>query len=194
MIGWDFDAVLAAAKAGDEEAFRLLWEDLHPRLLRYLRVLVPSASEDLAAEAWLEIVRGLGRFTGDERRFHAWIFTIGRNRAIDWHRRAARRPAQPLPAELLDHAAEPLAGGATSEDPADAALEAIASRAAVALIATLPPDQAEVIMLRVVAGLDVAEVARMLGKRPGTVRVLAHRGLRRLAERLPVTVKRRNAV
>ena len=63
-----------------------------------------------------------------------------------------------------------------------------------ALIATLPPDQAEVIMVRVVAGLDVAEVARMLGKRPGTVRVLAHRGLRRLAERLPVTVKRRNAV
>ncbi len=49
------------------------------------------------------------------------------------------------------------------------------------LIASLPPDQAEIIMLRVVAGLDAREVARMVGKSPGAVRVAAHRGLRRLA-------------
>ena len=58
------------------------------------------------------------------------------------------------------------------------------TRAALALVAELPPDQAEVVALRVLAGLEVAEVARIVGKRPGTVRVLAHRGLRRLAERM----------
>ena len=54
----------------------------------------------------------------------------------------------------------------------------------IALLSTLPADQAEVIMLRVVAGLDVNRVAQLMGKHPTTVRVLAHRGLRRLAARL----------
>jgi RNA polymerase sigma-70 factor (ECF subfamily) len=65
-----------------------------------------------------------------------------------------------------------------------AVLEAHSTRAALALLAELPPDQAEVVVLRVVGGLEVAEVARIVGKRPGAVRVLAHRGLRRLAERV----------
>ena len=71
-----------------------------------------------------------------------------------------------------------------ADDPAAAALESLATERALALIAQLPPDQAEVVMLRVVAGLDVARVATIVGKRPGTVRVLGHRGLRRLAELL----------
>jgi RNA polymerase sigma-70 factor (ECF subfamily) len=63
-------------------------------------------------------------------------------------------------------------------------VENLDTEAALALVATLPPDQAEVILLRVLAGLDVTQVASILGKRPGAVRVLQHRGLRRLAERL----------
>jgi RNA polymerase sigma-70 factor (ECF subfamily) len=54
----------------------------------------------------------------------------------------------------------------------------------VALIATLPRFQAEVILLRVVAGLDTPAVARLVGRSPGAVRVAAHRGLRRLAATL----------
>jgi RNA polymerase sigma-70 factor, ECF subfamily len=69
-----------------------------------------------------------------------------------------------------------------SPDAAEAALEAVSARAVVALIATLPREQAEIIMLRVVAGLEATEVARIVGKSPGAVRVAAHRGLRRLAE------------
>ncbi len=63
-------------------------------------------------------------------------------------------------------------------------VEGLSTRAALAVIGQLPHDQAEVVLLRVVAGLDVEQVARVVGKRPGAVRVLAHRGLRRLAERL----------
>ena len=55
---------------------------------------------------------------------------------------------------------------------------------ALALIATSPPAQAEAVTLRTIAGLDVADVAVIMQKRPGTVRVLAHRGLRELASRL----------
>jgi RNA polymerase sigma-70 factor (ECF subfamily) len=63
-------------------------------------------------------------------------------------------------------------------------LETRSTRAALALVAELPPDQAEVVALRVLGSLEAAEVARILGKRPGAVRVLAHRGLRRLAKRM----------
>ena len=177
MIGPEFPAVLAAAAGGDEQAFGRLWHDLQPRLLRYFVVASPAAAEDLASETWLGVVRGLHRFQGTEPAFRAWVFTIARHEVLDWRRRTARRATEDQPAYGLAEQAAP-------DDPAADALEAFATRAALAEVATLPADQAEAIVLRVVAGLDVQRVAAIMGKRPGTVRVLTHRGLRRLAERL----------
>ena len=177
MIGPEFPAVLEAASRGDEEAFGRLWHDLQPRLLRYFTVAVPGAAEDLASETWLAVVRGLDRFRGNEPAFRAWVFTIARHEVLDWRRRAARRVTEATPVSDLVEPAAP-------DDPAAAALEGFSTRAALAELTTLPPDQAEAIMLRVVAGLGVDRVAAIMGKRPGTVRVLTHRGLRRLAERL----------
>jgi RNA polymerase sigma-70 factor (ECF subfamily) len=187
MIGPSFKAVLDAAAGGDEAAFGILWRDLQPRLLRYLGTLAPGAAEDLASETWLRIVQGLDRFDGDERAFRGWVFTVARHRAVDRWRRRARRRDELVPADAL-------AGLPAPDDPAEAAVEAISSRAAVALIATLPPDQAEVVLLRVVAGLDVAQVAAITGKVPGNVRVLTHRALRRLAGRLAADTRVRGAV
>jgi RNA polymerase sigma-70 factor, ECF subfamily len=177
MLGPEFPAVLEAAARGDEEAFGRLWHDLQPRLLRYFMVAVPAAAEDLASETWLAVVRGLDRFRGNEPAFRAWVFTIARHEVLDWRRRAARRVTEATPMEGLAEQAAP-------DDPAAAALERLSTRAALAMVATLPPDQAEAIVLRVVAGLGVDQVAGIMGKRPGTVRVLTHRGLRRLAEGL----------
>ena len=177
MVGPSFTAVLDAAAAGDEAAFRVLWRDLQPRLLRYLDALAPGAGEDLASETWLRVVDGLTRFSGDERAFRAWVFMVARHRAVDRWRRRTRRHDELVPVEAL-------ADLPAVDDPAEAALDAISTQSAVALLATLPRDQAEVVLLRVVAGLDVAQVATITGKRPGTVRVLAHRALRRLAQRL----------
>jgi RNA polymerase sigma-70 factor, ECF subfamily len=177
MIGEEFDAVLDAAASGDERAFAILWRDLQPALLRYLRVVAQAASEDLASETWLEVARGLGRFKGNETGFRSWVFTVARHRMLDWRRREARHPTTPMPPDEVPERPGP-------GDAADIVLEAISTRAALALIAELPHDQAEVVTLRVVAGLDVTQVADIVGKRPGAVRVLAHRGLRRLAERL----------
>ena len=177
MIGPEFPAVLAAAAGGDEDAFGRLWRDLQPRLLRYFAVAAPAVAEDLASETWLGVVRGLGRFSGGEPAFRAWVFTIARHEVLDWRRRAARRPTEDLPANGLAEQAAP-------DDPAASALEYLSTQAALAEVATLPPDQAEAIVLRVVAGLGVDRVAAIMDKRPGTVRVLTHRGLRRLAERL----------
>jgi RNA polymerase sigma-70 factor (ECF subfamily) len=177
MIGPDFPEVLAAAAEGDKDAFGRLWHDLQPRLLRYFAVVSRAAAEDLASETWLGVVRGLDRFQGNEPAFRAWVFTIARHEVLDWRRRAARRPAADLPVNGVVEWAAP-------DDPATDALERLSTRAALAEVAALPADQAEAIVLRVVARLSVDKVAALMGKRPGTVRVLTHRGLRRLAERL----------
>jgi RNA polymerase sigma-70 factor, ECF subfamily len=187
MIGSSFETVLDAAAAGDELSFGILWRDLQPALLRYLDALAPGAGEDLASETWVRVVKGLGHFSGDERAFRSWVFTVARHRAVDRWRRRVRRRDEPVPVDALADLPAP-------DDPAGAVVDAMSSQAAVAMIATLPPDQAEVILLRVVAGLEVAEVAAITGKRPGTVRVLAHRALRRLAERLTQDTPVRGAV
>ncbi|MGD0241946.1 MAG: sigma-70 family RNA polymerase sigma factor [Streptosporangiaceae bacterium] len=173
MIGAAFRDILASAQAGDDAAFTTIFRDVQPALLRYLRLIAPDA-EDVASETWLQVVSGLCRFRGGEQEFRAWLFTIARHRAADSGRSRARRPAVPLELTEVDQLL-------TSPDAADQALEAVSTRAVLTLIASLPGDQAEIIMLRVVAGLEAREVARIVGKTPGAVRVAAHRGLRKLA-------------
>jgi RNA polymerase sigma-70 factor (ECF subfamily) len=174
VIGAAFRDTLAKAQDGDETAFACIFRDVHPALLRYLRMIAPGAADDLAGETWIQVVEGLAGFRGDEGAFRAWLFTIARHRAIDWARWRSRRRSVAVEESGV---AERL----TTPDAADVALERMATRAAVAAVAALPRDQAEIILLRVLAGLDTHQVARIVGKSPGAVRVAAHRGLRRLA-------------
>ena len=166
---------LDAALRGDAAAFTVLWRTHQPPLLRYLRVIVGESAEDVASETWLQAARDLRGFTGSPAGFRVWLFTIARNRAIDERRRARRRPEEPR-----DLAERDLPG--RRPDVADEVIERSDVDWALRVIATLPKDQAEAVMLRVVAGLDVAQTAKVLGKRPGAVRIAAMRGLRRLAQ------------
>jgi len=173
--GVDFAGTLAATQRGEEWAAAQLWRELNPRLIRFLRARHGDAAEDVASETWIRVTKNVGRFDGCEVEFRAWFFTIARATSIDWYRRAACRPTTVGDETMLDtHAA--------ADDPAKGALDAIDTDAALALIGRLRHEEAEAILLRVVAGLDTEQVAQMLGIRPGTVRVLQHRGLRRLAE------------
>src|SRR5580692_9089623 len=177
VVGDGFAGVLADAQGGSEDQFAVLWRDANPALLRYLRVLAPENAEDIAAETWVQVVRGLPRFTGDEAAWRAWLFTTARRRLLDQARLRKRHPAEPL--DEISAAEVP-----SAPDAAQLALDNIATESAVALLARLPAQQAEVIMLRVLAGLDTDVVAELLGKTPGNVRVTAHRGLRKLEELL----------
>ncbi|MFD6752604.1 RNA polymerase sigma factor [Micromonospora gifhornensis] len=169
----ELSQAVEAAQAGDEEAFRFLYRSLQPGLLRYLTALVGAdAAEDVASETWLQVARDLPNFSGGE--FRAWAVTIARNRAMDHLRRQRRRPALPVPVQELSE----LAGDA---DTAERAGESIGTSAALAMIASLPPREAEAVLLRAVVGLDAETAGRVLGRRAGAVRTAAHRGLRRLA-------------
>jgi RNA polymerase sigma-70 factor, ECF subfamily len=169
----EFDEVLARARSGDERAFLRLWEQLHPRLLRYLRVLGCDEADDVASETWLQAVRDLDRFDGGAGDFRCWLFTIGRHRAVDASRSRIRSRIH-----LLTAAVAPRADPSPVEDEV---LDGWSTQQAVALVARLPRDQAEAVALRIIAGLDTAAVAGILGKSPGAVRIALHRGLRTLA-------------
>ena len=172
-----FDDALAAARDGDKSGFAVLYRDLTPRLLRYAAGLVGQDAEDVVAEAWFQIARDLRRFEGDGNDFRGWSTRIVRNRALDQLRARARRPvAATSSEELVDSAA--------ADDSAAAVEERLSTAAAIELIASLPKDQAEAVLLRVVVGLDAATAGRVVGKSAGAVRVNAHRGLRSLAKRI----------
>jgi RNA polymerase sigma-70 factor, ECF subfamily len=164
---------LRLARAGDESGFRFLWQQLQPRLLRFLRVYGCAEPEDVASETWLQAVRDLGTFSGDADDFRGWLFSIARHRAID----ATRSRARLIDRLLRRHFVE-------QEDQKAAEAEVLAAlttREAIALVAELPPDQREAVALRVIAGLDTEAAASILRKSPGSIRVALHRGLRALA-------------
>jgi RNA polymerase sigma-70 factor (ECF subfamily) len=151
----------------------MLYRQIHPRLLRYVRTLVGDDAEDVASEAWLHIARDITSFDGDIDGFRGWTATIARHRALDHVRYHKRRPVQSAP--IGDLPQRP-----ARQDTETTALDSLSTQDAFALIARLPRDQAEIIVLRVVVGLDAITVAKLLGKRPGAIRTAAHRGLRRL--------------
>ena len=175
MIGEGFAAALAAAQEGSEAAFSQLWRDGNPALLRYLRVIAPESAEDVAGDTWLQVVRGLAGFRGDEQAWRAWLFTIARRRTIDEGRRRARRGAAPP-------GGGPGAQLPTMPDAADPARAALANPSGLGPPTQLPPPPAAVGFVWVVGGAGTEAVSELVGRSPGAVRVAAHRGLKRLAE------------
>jgi RNA polymerase sigma-70 factor (ECF subfamily) len=178
--------LITRAQAGDEQAFAQIWRRHQPSLLRYLEIVSGRhAAEDVAADTWVSMVRALPRFRGDEVGFKALLFTTARSRLVDASRRAKARPQ--VASDLASISA--LDGLDTIDlrhagigDEIDAGIERDEStRAALSLIACLPPGQAEVVALRVIAGLDNDDVARITGKRSGAVRVAYSRGIAGLA-------------
>ena len=153
---------------------RTVFRAFQPLLLRYLRHRVPAAAEDVASETWLAAARALPALEGGVAEFRAWLFSVARNKAADHYRGAARRPpADPWAVDI--DVADPV-------DHVDALADGLDAQAAVRdLVRSLSPDQAEVVMLRVVADLSVEEVARIMDRSPASVRVLQHRALRRMA-------------
>jgi RNA polymerase sigma-70 factor, ECF subfamily len=180
-LGERFSVVLAASAAGDPNAFAELWRATHPVLLRYLKVVCGDQAEDVASETWLKAVRALPSFDGDEQAFRGWLMVVARNHVRDLGRRAARRP------EALTPDPPPPVRD-TVRDTADEALDRLGTERALRLVARLPPAQAEMVALRVIVGLEPAEVGRIVGRSPGAVRVAVHRALGTLAEMLTGTV------
>ena len=182
VLGDDFDGARAAAGAGEEWGFAALYGEFAPSVLGFLRGRIPSDAEDVAATVWLDVARSLGRFEGDEAGFRAWLFTIVRRRLLNELRRRRRDHADVYDPVTLPDGPRAVPTRGAENDPEAIVLAEFDAAEAVELIGrALPELQAEVVLLRVVAGLSVPEIAELLGLTPGHVRVVAHRGLRTLA-------------
>jgi RNA polymerase sigma-70 factor (ECF subfamily) len=179
MLGERFADVLHRAQAGDAQAFADLWREANPMLLRYLRVVTGPLAEDVASHTWLRAIESLPSFAGEEPGFRRWLVTIARNHHLDLVRRSGRRPE-----ELTDDLVTIADTAELRSDPADVVEERLTTDWALRVIASLPRDQAELVMLRVVVGLDVSAVAELTGRTAGSVRVSVHRSLRKLRELL----------
>jgi RNA polymerase sigma-70 factor (ECF subfamily) len=169
--------VLVAARAGGEWAWDRLYASLAPTVAGYLRAHGAAEPEDLTGEVFLQVVRGLEGFSGGERDFRAWVFTIAHRRLVDELRRRGRRP---VAAASEEEVAE-RAGG----DVRDEAEAALAERAVRDAIAELAPDQRAVLLLRILGDLTIEEIARAVGKRPGAVKALQRRALKNLERAYP---------
>ena len=176
--------MLDAARRGDREA--QLWRAYQAPRLRYLRTRRAPSPDDIASQVWVDVARSIARFEGGDDDFPKWLFTIAHRRSVDAIRRmssaSAARPA--LAVRSADHAR---GADADAED-----LDALDR--AIALLAALPDDQAEAVMLRIVNDLPTADVAAVMGISEGNVRVLVHRGLTRLRRKLSVTDARAAAM
>ena len=177
--GDEFDDVLAAARAGAEWAWSRIYAELAPKVVGYLRAHGAAEPEDVAGEVFVQVVRDLPGFSGGEREFRAWTFTIAHRRRVDALRYRGRRPVDAVPDELLAGVAG--AGGDVHEE----AERHIADARVRAAIDALPPDQRAVILLRIIGDLTIEEIARAVGKRPGAVKALQRRGLKRLEGAYP---------
>lgn len=175
MIGERFEEVLQAAQSRSGWAYAVLYRDLNPRLLRYFASQAPAAAEDLAAETWVGVARGLPRFSGDERAWRAWVFKIGHRRLVDhW---AAGRRRFGLSASLDGTGDVP----ADADPEADVMVRDSVLRALRLLRENLTDDQATIVTLRILGGLSTEQVAQVIGKRSTTVRVVQHKALKKLA-------------
>ncbi len=161
----DFDQLVEEAVRGSDSAFTLLWRHHQPKMVRYLAMFT-NEPEDLCSEVWIKIATSIKNFHGDSKAFRGWIYTIARNSATDLARKKARGGTS-VELEETDWIGE----NSTMVEVMD-------------LVKRLPQEYAEIIMLRVVGDLDASEVAEIVGKTQGNVRVLTHRGLKQLNEML----------
>ncbi len=159
------------ARKGERRALGQIWRAYHAPVLRYLRSLGVADADDVASDVWESVASSLKRFDGGPDDFRRWLFTIARRRMIDDFRRRGRRLEDPV-----DHVPE------VPRSPDEAPGRAWAD--AIELLRQLPPQQAEVVVLRVLGGFSVEETAQLTDRSPGAVRVMSHRALRRLRDQI----------
>ena len=168
-VGASFDEVLSAAQAGAGWAAGRLWTSLAPAVAGYLRAQGVAEPDDLTSEVFIGVYRSLGSFSGSEEQFRSWVFTIAHRRLTDERRRAGRRPP---PVGGLEPDEGPPGASAEQEALRRLSVERVRS-----LCERLVPDQRDVLLLRLVGGLTVEEVAATLGKSEGAVKALQRRAL-----------------
>lgn len=179
----DEDALVDAARAGGTWAFARLWELLSPSVYGYIRSRGITDPDDLTSEVFAAAFARIGDFVGDGAAFRRFVFTLAHHKSVDDVRRRFGTRARRQ--EPLDHDNDPR----TSPSAEDEALRELYGEQVQGLLGALPQVQREVLLLRVVACLDVGEVAAVLDRSEGAIKQLQHRALTTLRRRMRETTE-----
>lgn len=174
------DALVGLVRSGDRDAIAAVYLEVGPALRGFLlrRVVHGEVADDLVEQTFLELIEGCQGIRGDGRSLRAWLFRAARNNLHDWVKRADRRSDHELTARRAAQIVDP------HPDPAERVTREARDAEVLAALSDLTGEQREVIELRLLAGLDTAEVADITGRTVGAVKALQHRAVTSLAERL----------
>jgi RNA polymerase sigma-70 factor, ECF subfamily len=167
------ESALVRAAQTDREVFALLYDRYIQRLYHYFyhRTNNVHDAEDLTAQTFLAALEALPHYRRDGY-FAAWLFTIARNKVVDYYRRT---PKVPLNESMAPPFQSDLAGEAETSQQRGILLSAIRS---------LKEDEQELIRLRYVAELSFAEIAKALHKSEGATKKMLYRLLARLKSQM----------
>ena len=165
------ERAIRAAQAGDREAFAWLYEAHVDRVYHYLlrRMGQPADAEDVTAEVFIRAMKALKSFEFRRAPFVAWLLRIAHNTAVNHMKKQSRRQEVPLLDNLPD-----------ANDPAELALNQVASEEVSRAMRGLTALQRQVITLRYMAQLSIAETAAKMERTEGAVKFLQHSALRAL--------------
>jgi RNA polymerase sigma-70 factor (ECF subfamily) len=161
--------MVRAAQDGDAEAFRVIYRALSPVVHGYLRAKGVSDPEGTTSEVFLTLLPRLNELRGGAAGLRTFVMSVAHARMVDDQRRQARR------LEHLEY--DPRTDTRMAASAEHEALSVTERQRLTGLLARLPADQAEVIVLRFVADLSLEGVAAVLGRSVGAVKQLQRRGL-----------------
>lgn len=168
--------VLPAAQAGEAWALRVVYEELAPRVLGYLKARGASEPEDLTSEVFLTVFPRLAGLTGGAAGLRTFTFSVAHARLVDDLRKRSRR--------------EPTVEYDPHDDPRSTpssetlVLESLSEERVRVMLSGLNDDQRDVLVMRILGELSLEQVAQALGKSVGAVKQLQRRGLLTLKKSL----------
>lgn len=174
-----FDSMIASAKTGAPWAWEALYREYAPAVAGYVRGRGAPDVEDAVSETFLSVAKDIHRFSGDQDDFRAWLFTIAHHRVADEFRKAGRQVARADAADPTDVAADQWLGNVEHEAMSNLSMIEVST-----IIRSLTARQRDVLLLRVVGDLSVAETARVLETSEGAVKATQSKALKAIRERL----------
>jgi len=172
-------ALVELARAGDKDAFGLLYDHYASSVHRFLyyRTRSQTLAEDLTSETFFRALRSMSSFRWQGKDFGAWLMTIARNLATD-HFKAGRTRLELTTDDMGQH-------DDATEGPESAVLASLANEALLTALTELPEEQRDCLIMRFLQGMSIAETAAVLGRSDGAIKQLQLRGVRNLAKLVP---------
>ena len=172
-------ALVELARAGDKEAFGLLYDHYQASVYRFLyyRTRSQTLAEDLTSETFFRALRSMNNFRWQGKDFGAWLMTIARNLTTD-HFKSGRTRLEMTTEDMTPH-------DDSTEGPEDAVIAGLTNEVLLQALTQLPTEQRECLIMRFLQGMSIAETALALARSDGAVKQLQLRGVRNLAKLMP---------